>query len=198
MNKNRIYYIKKYYLIVVLLVLPFYIFSQTKYEKEIRLKNQEMPIVAKEMIESINFSKKIKWYKEIGINRTSFEAKTKHFKKKYSIEFSQEGIFEDVEIEIKTKNIPNDLLEKFTTYFKDKYKKHKINKVQIQYTASPSTIIAFIKDKTMSDEIQTNYELVVSAKVDQIFKKYEYLFSEDGVFLKVAEIIDSNTDYIDY
>ena len=89
--------------------------SQVKYEKEIRLNKEAIPQAAIDFISSLSFSKKVKWYKEFGLDNTSIEAKTKHEEKKYSIEFTPEGILEDVEIKIKSAEISSSVFANIQT-----------------------------------------------------------------------------------
>ena len=70
-----------------LLLFPIVSKAQQKYEREYRIKSEIIPQSAKEFINSIGSDYKIKWYKEIGLNTVSLEAKFKHNNKKFSIEF---------------------------------------------------------------------------------------------------------------
>ena len=188
----------KLYLILFFIALSFSGFTQTKYEKEIRLKNKEAPPIAQSFIDSFYFSKKVKWYKEFGINKTSIEAKTKHQGKRYSIEFSPDGTLEDVEIELKMEEIPFDVQTAITAHLQSRYKKYNISKAQIQYVGKQSSILSHLKNRNFIEEIQTNYELIINTKENRTYKKYEFLFSEDGKFLQQAEIVLKNTDNIEY
>ncbi|MDC8004080.1 hypothetical protein POV27_08445 [Aureisphaera galaxeae] len=181
-----------------IMLVSFTSLAQAKYEKEIRLKETLVPQVALDFVQSLSFSKKIKWYKEIGINTSSVEAKTKHLGKRYSVEFSMDGTLEDVEIQIKKEEIPENARLRITEYFTSKFGKYRINKIQIQYSGDPTVLLPFLKREKVSTEINTNYEIVVSARVNRAYKKFEFLFSEKGDYLKSAEIVLKNTDNIEY
>ena len=190
--------IKSYLIAICLLFLYSSGFSQIKYEKELRLKERYVPQSAIQFVEGLGFEKKIKWYKEIGINKSSIEAKTKSNRKKYSIEFNVAGELEDVEIEIKQKEIPQDVNQRISLELSNRYGKYKIQKIQIQYLGEESHMIPFISENREKDYIQTNYEIVLKTKVKGSFKQFEYLFSDEGAFIHFAEIVTKNRDNIEY
>ena len=82
------------------------IFSQVKYEKEYRIKNDEIPDNIKSYLKTVTFKNKIKWYKEEGLYKYTYEAKTSHNNLNFSIEFDSLGIIEDVEFKIEWKSVP--------------------------------------------------------------------------------------------
>ena len=82
------------------------VFSQVKYEKEYRIKNDEIPDNIKSYLNTVAFKNKIKWYKEEGLSKYTYEAKTSHDNLNFSIEFDSLGIIEDVEFKIEWKSVP--------------------------------------------------------------------------------------------
>lgn len=64
-------------LFLILLFLGFQtLFSQEKFEKEYRIKENRVPKKATQIIKMWNFPKKIKWYAEESNLGKTFEAKT--------------------------------------------------------------------------------------------------------------------------
>lgn len=173
-------------------------YSQTKFEKEFRIKKADVPEQALAFVEAFNFNRKVKWYKEIGINRTSIEAKTKYKRKKYSIEFSPDGVLEDIEIKIKWREIPKETRHTISKYFKSAFKKYRIKKIQVQYLDKDNFLLAQSPQAKATDKPNFNYEIVIAGKVDNTYKKYEYLLTGTGDFLQKAEIVWKNTDNIEY
>ena len=84
-----------------LLLFPFTSTAQHKYEREQRISSEIIPQSAQNFIDSIGSDSKIKWYKEVSLNEVTFEAKFKHNKKKFSVEFDTLGTLQDVELAIK-------------------------------------------------------------------------------------------------
>ena len=190
---------KSGFVLSMLLLFSFYGFSQSKYEKEFRIKGESVPPKARSFVDSITFDSKVKWYKEISLDRITIEAKVKINNERHSIEFSENGIFEDAEVEIKPDKIPESVNSKISGILSQRHKKYKIEKVQIQYTGGRNEVLSFLRgDRNNSEGITINYEVVISTKMDGNYLMLEYLFSETGEYLQSSEIISRRKDTIDY
>lgn len=173
-------------------------FSQTKFEQEFRIKPGDVPTSALAFIDSMEFDKKIKWYIEIGHHGKSIEAKTRFRGKKYSVEFSAEGVFEDVEIEIKCVEMPLDTRRDIEKYLHSEYEKYSIDKIQMQYSGAKASILNLMKESNINTQPIIRYEIVLSTKIDKTYRMFEFLFSESGDFILKQEIVVRNTDNIEY
>ena len=173
-------------------------FTQVKYEKEYRINKNNIPENIKSYLGTITFKNKIKWYKDEGLNKYTYEAKTSHRNLNFSIEFDSLGIIEDVEFEIEWKNIPKVVKKNIEIYLDSIYKKKKIIKVQTQYTGTPENLISLIKDIELNDRLIRKYEIVLKGKENEKFQMMEYLFSNEGKFEDKATIIIKNTDNLEY
>lgn len=176
------------------------IWAQTKYEKEYRLKEHKVPAQAIEFVAALPFDKKIKWFKEEGLDTNSVEAKTKFRSQKYSIEFDQNGILEDIEIEEKWKAKKGKTKEVINTHLQSNFEKYKVLKSQVQYTGTNEGLIAAIKSQAYGSApgITTRYELVVKTKKQRTHQKMEFLFDDSGVLLQQLIILPKNTDNLEY
>ncbi len=174
------------------------VIGQTKYEKEVRISAESVPDDAREFIDGLNFNKKIRWYKEFGLETTTIEAKTKFNGKRYSIEFSKEGELEDVEVGIKWNNVRGEVRAKIDEFLTSKYNRYTVDKLQVQYTGDEETIADFVRGVKGPKDLIVNYEMVFHTKVDKHYKKFEYLFSAEGEYVKSSEIIQQNSDNIEY
>ncbi len=172
--------------------------AQLKFEREYRLKSREVPPAALEFMQALPFTKKIRWYREEGYQRTSIEAKTKHQSKRYSIEFDTSGQIEDVEVIIKWKNISAETRQLISKQLGQNHQRFRVRKVQIQYTGTPQALREFIAGTSDESRVTIRYELIVKAKTDGQFQRFEYLFSEAGEFIKRALIIDQNSDHLEF
>jgi hypothetical protein len=199
-NKRINIAIKKIFLVSsALLLIAFQGFSQSKYEKEFRIKAKDVPSSALSFVDSMTFDSRVKWYKEIGLNDVTIEAKAKFNKERYSIEFSENGIFQDVEIEVKPSKIPYGTYSKIAGVLSQTHKRYKIDKVQIQYTGDRNLILKFFRANRINPEgIIVNYEVVISTKMDGNYIMLEYLFSETGEYMQSSKIISRRKDTIDY
>jgi hypothetical protein len=183
-------------LMLSLIVLPG--IGQLKYERENRINKRDVPEHAVRFVDSLRFTSKIKWFQETGIDRTSFEAKTRFRGKRYSIEFSEDGTLEDIEIQIKQKEIPIDSYQAIHEYFSDTYGKFSFEKIQIQYSGDPALIALFFQNGEMKDEIEVHYEIVISTRFEGMFLMFEYLFTQEGEFVKKAQITMKPTDNLEF
>ena len=185
--------------VILIFLLTFKLLNaQTKFEKEIRIHESYIFPNATAFVQALNF-KKVKWYKEIGLNKTiSYEAKAQKNKKKYSIEFSSEGILEDVEIEIPFSRLSSPLMARIKGNLESAFEDYRIQKTQIQYIASPETLLDFLIKEIKSDELQIHYEIIVIGKTEELYNSYEYLFDSKGNLIKKLMIITKYPDYIDY
>jgi hypothetical protein len=189
---------QKFLIIIIFSSLTVSGFAQPKYEKEIRIKETDVPDFARSFVDSLNFNKKVKWYKEFGFDKTSFEAKSKTKGKRYSIEFSQDGLFEDLEIEIQDDEIPPDTFSRITAHLSSTHKKFSIDKIQIQYSGNRNLVLAFFRNEGPLDGIDIHYEIMIATKTDGVYVLYEDLFSENGDFVRSSEVILKSTDNIEY
>jgi len=189
---------KKYLISFILILSVYYGYAQHKFEKEYRIKPGEVPENASGFVDSMNFNNKVRWYKEIGYDKISYEAKTNYKGEKYSIEFSENGAFEDVEIEINPEKIPSTAFSIMTEYLSSMHNKYSVDKIQVQYSGNPSSILAFIKHKNTENDVITRYEILISTKVDGTFVMIEYLFSEAGEYIQSSRVVLNRTDNIEY
>lgn len=191
----------------ILLVLFFQLifhaaFAQVKYEKEFRLDKEEVPDSALLFLEGLNFEKRIKWYLEEGLQSVSIEAKTKSKVngKKYSIEFSKSGSFEDVEIEIDWMLLPIPTQRGICNYLAGHFEKYKIQKIQVQFTGSIPKVQDKIRARSLQPDAQvmTHYELVAKVKKQDDVYRLELLFNQAGAFVRQARLVSKNTDNLEY
>ncbi len=187
----------------LLIIFTIFLFNnlvvgQTKYEKEFRIDGNQIPTAACCFVTNLPFDKKIKWYKEVGLDQTSIEAKTKYRGKRHSVEFDKNGVFEDIEITVKWSSLPADIQQEISTYLKTQFSKYKIEKVQIQYTGDQESIKRLLNEDSPEIIPTVHYELVVNTKKNQVYQKMEFLFSQTGQYLQSAVIISKNTDHLEY
>lgn len=172
--------------------------AQHKYEKESRIKSSEVPSSALQFIEKLNINRKIKWYLEESLEGESYEAKFKMNGKKHSVEFDRSGMLQDVEIKIKTKSMPSQVKSSIKQTLDADCKKHKICKVQKQYSGDANIILELMGKKGTSRPYITRYEITVKCKKEEGTSLYEYLFDDQGKFIQVAKIVINNTSNLEY
>ncbi len=187
---------KKSIAFLLLLFVSASAFSQYKYEKEFRIGETEVPEKAVSFVDSLDFGTKVRWYREVGYDTISFEAKTRYDRQRYSIEFSADGTFEDVEVGIGAGDIPSAAFGLMSAYLQAEHDKYKIEKAQVQYSGHPGAVLAYFEKQGNPDGVLINYELVVSTKIEGAFVMLEYLFSEPGDFIRRSQITLGRTENI--
>lgn len=192
---------KAFLILLVIISLPISILhGQMKYEREYRLDINQVPPQALKFVDALNFTNKVKWYKEEGFYKNSIEAKTRYQSQKYSIEFDTSGMIEDIEIEINWEEVPLDIRNAIDKYLDSNFQRSKICKVQSQFVGDVEYLLKITSAKTRhsNDYLTVCYELEVEVKRKDKYQKLELLFDEGGKLLKESTIIFKNTDHLEY
>ena len=189
---------KQDFLLLLLLLGLFTANGQIKLEREYRLPMESVPLSAREYVDAFAFSSKVKWYYEENLLGNSIEAKVKENKKRYSIEFDTLGNLQDIEVEAKWNQLPDKAKVQIVEELTRKFTKHKIDKLQFQYSGHKEVLLALIQHGITSDRYTTKYEIVVNAKTAGERRLYEITFNAAGVLEQLSEIIFKNTDNLEY
>ncbi len=174
------------------------LFAQVKYEREYRLKPDQVPLAARTFLTACQFEAKIKWYGEESASGTSVEAKVKHGQKRYSIEFDTLGQIQDVEVEQEWEGLPPATQTTIQQILSQQFERHKLGKVQLQWTGTDSVLQALIRGESPDLPYTTKYEIILRGKDNEGVHGYEYLFDEQGELEHRARIVFRNTDNLDY
>lgn len=182
---------------IMIAIWPTIVTGQYKAEREYRIKEKEVPKLALSFVDGLDLTKKVCWYKEEGLHRISVEAKTKIHGTRYSIEFDTLGQIEDIEYEVKFKELADPVRNEIEVYFDDNHEKTKVKKVQVQLTGQDLNLQQAVKTETVLSVI-VKYEIVVKAKIDGSYVLKEYLFDANGILEQSAEIIYKNSDNLEF
>ena len=189
------------YKILLLFLFSVSLSAQTKNEKESRIQLSEFPENAQILIQPIiSDVRRIRHYKEIDGKYVSFESKFKYKKYWYSVEFSRLGILEDIEVEIKERNLESIISKTINLYLKESFIKYDIIKIQEQYVADSSTEdTSFLKSVLENrNVINSNYELIIAVKSSEDWELKEMTFGPKGEFLSSRNIQQGSYEYILY
>ena len=176
-------------------------FAQAKYEREFRVRKNQFPVAAKDILtENLKDAKRLKFYKKTDTSKTTYEAKFKKDKLRYSIEFSSEGSLEHIEIIIQPLDIPSEALANITIYLEQNFISYKVKKIKQQYLATKDSELK----ETFRNAFQNlllpnlNYEIIISYKENKAYLEYEVLFNAEGNFKNKKKRLPPNYDRVLY
>ena len=196
--KKRMKNYKTAVILISLFISSINVTGQKKYEREYDLKKENVPGMAITFMDSCCPNSKVKWYGEESLTGKTIEAKINYKGSLYSIEFDTSGYIQDVEKKIGLYDIPKNARLAIVKKLDSIFSKHKIEKVQVQWIASNQALYELIEKSNITLLHTINYEIVVKGKNENSTKMYEILFSSEGSILSVSEIVQRNTDNLDY
>ena len=191
-------------LLILSLVFSFFsclVISQTKNEKEDRIKFSELPSNVKKIVATLPEKiKRLKFYKEADGRKNSFEIKLKYQKNLYSIEFSESGELEDIEVMTRLKAINKNIRTEIESYFKNSFSKYKLIKIQKQYLPISDTEASVFIKGILSKKIisPSNFEIIAEITTPQKKELRELTFNHIGVFKSFKVVNPSTYDYVLY
>lgn len=190
---------KKKVFLVLLLIYPLVNFSQDlKQEVEKRIKEVEMPQSALDILKPhLGEASRVKYYYETDLEHVSYECKFVLQGELYSVEFTEDGSLEDVEILIDFDAIDKVAAQSIIKSFSS-YDRFRIRRTQRQFTTQtePNQLLQKVIDK--AEGLILKYEIVVSLKKGGEWNTYEMLFSDKGQLINQRKVIDRQTDNILY
>ena len=184
-------------LFLLILLLSFQLSAQDKLEKEYRVKADEVPTTAVQWLRTaFPKTRKLKWYYEETSGKKSYEAKFCYKHSKFSVEFSTEGMLEDVEIERKWKKLAHAVQTTLQSGF-DKIPDFKLHRVQEQWTGNAKAIQQHLHTPNPS-AIIIRYEVEFLGVLNEERAFWEGVFSKNGELLHFRKIILSNADNLNF
>ncbi len=188
---------RSYYLLCSLLLGPLVSVAQDKYEREYRVPMEAVPVMARSFVDSCQFERRVRWYREESIDGHSFEAKVKEQGRRYSIEFDTLGQIQDVELLSRWNELPalsrSAMEEQLGTLFN----RFRLKRIQQQWTGTRIVLLQAIRGQVAAG-IELRYELVVRGRGTDGVQWYEFLFSASGQEERRSAIVFRNTDNLDY
>ncbi len=169
--------------------------QEVKKEQESRVESQDFPAESERWVRALSQNcKNLKFYKEVDGDKTSYELKCKCDDGKRSIEFSEKGALEDVEIIARAKKINKSVLKSIQKTLDSITSKNRIEKIQEQYfpkSGSPDTFKLRIKNADLD-----GYELIVAFKEKRKIYRKELQFDRNGKLLNSRDIKRLEYDFL--
>jgi hypothetical protein len=183
---------------ILFFVLTLSLTAQDKIEREYGIKREEVPQKAlKWFNEAFQDPGKVNWYFEESSGKGSYEAKFRLDGSTYSVEFDTSGYIEDIEIDISWKKIPAETRKNLEAFFESNYSRHKLMKIQRQYTGLPEVLLEFILNESL-DGVTVKYEIEYHGKTETENELWEGLFDADGNAEQIRKIILAPTNNMEF
>jgi len=183
-----------YLLLAFLLCCSLSAFAQ-KVERESRIKPDQVPTQSLTYIEATSLNK-VNWYKETGLDSVSFEAKFKFSKRWFSVEFSEDGDLEDIEIEIALDQLQPGVKGSIIKHLENEFTKFKVQKIQIQYTETPLQVL--LNHNIPKLDSPHAFEIVVKGKKSKVTLLWELVFDSEGQFVSINQIVTRTSTHLEY
>lgn len=183
-------------LFLMILLLGLMGKAQFKFEKESRISSSQLPPGVITLLPQITQdAKRVRYYHEFDGKKESYEVKLKKYGTHFSIEFSQEGVLEDIEMLMPKSELPVSVLEVIGSQFQ----RYKLTRIQKQFVppkdANPIKTVLAVFDKVVKPAA---YEIVVHGKTKSGYKQMEFLIDAEGRLLNKRDIIPHNDDHVMY
>lgn len=181
--------------------------QEVKVEHEKKVKKEDFPQKSLERLSPIlDKSKSNKFYREFDGENYFYELKTKYKKGDYSIKFTEDGELVDIERLYDFEKVKKNLREQMRQHLTENYKKHRIERFQIQYNREieddePEDDEDYMEDFLEMDleDLIVNYEMEVEVlSEDGESTLLELLFNSKGELLKERKVKRRDEDYILY
>lgn len=168
----------------------------TRYEVEERVDFGEVPQPAQEWIGRIERELPWKWYVERGENSLTYEAKAGWQGYYFSAEFDDAGVFQDLELQVKWRAIPEPIRASMEAVWDGEFKKWKLEKVQLQLSEWPES--CWWKERDAASFYESLYEVELSSRDHGVWKHWVLLHAPDGTVKTRYQKIPPPTLFIDY
>ncbi|GAB5522754.1 MAG: hypothetical protein Roseis2KO_06260 [Roseivirga sp.] len=172
--------------------------QEVKKEREERVKSIDVPAESRSWLsKTFPAIKKVKWYKEETSGKKSFEAKFRQKGSKYSVEFSEQGVIEDVEVSKGLSDLPESTEQQLRAAFGN-FDKFRLIEFQEQWTADTPQLLQQALLNQDSTQITIRYEVVFKAIMDGQHTLWEGLFDTRGQLLSKRKVALRPTDNLDF
>jgi hypothetical protein len=158
--------------------------AQDKQEQEMRIEEGAAPETARTWLAAVfGDINRVRWYAEETSGRRSVEAKFKHQRRHYSVEFSTTGELEDVELERKLRQLPDSIRQQLVQTFQTLPKFH-LHRLQEQWQGSTAGIKAALRGEFLPNEVVVQYEIEFTAELDKTYRLWEGTLNTEGQLLE--------------
>ena len=152
----------------------------SKQEVEMSIRASEFPASSLALLNPlITRAHDVRHFRETDGQTRSYEVKFWLDGARWSVEFSEDGTFEDVEIERRLTDLPPTTAAAVRATLEKRFTRHTIRKVQVQYTDWPPDLDAPVA-----------YELIVEGTTSKELGVFELTLDTAGTILEERRVIE--------
>ncbi|MBC8766480.1 hypothetical protein H4O18_00615 [Arenibacter sp. BSSL-BM3] len=180
---------------LLLLTLSLNCFSQTKPEREHRIKKSQFPSLEFEAL-PLEDAKKLRYYKEVDSSKTTYTLKFRKRKMHYHIDFNEKGTIQKTGFSVSEVDIPTDTYANINSFLRENFKQTKIKYIQQCY---PGTSDDVLKNTFQNLILPHNtYKLMFRGKKSDEREDFIAIFDAEGNLIKIAMALPANYDRVLY
>ncbi|HUH46105.1 MAG TPA: hypothetical protein VLZ54_03045 [Arenibacter sp.] len=184
----------KFTLFFLLLTIGSLGFSQTRPEREHRIKKSQFPSIEVGLVPKE--AKNLKYYQEVDTPKTTYILKFRLKKMKYHMDMDELGQIGQLGFEVKELDIPQETYTQISDFLEGNFQKIKIKRILQYYPGDSDNAV---KNAFQNLILPSNtYELLFKGKRSNGNKEYTATFDAEGNILKLREALPANFDRVLY
>ncbi|MCM4150652.1 hypothetical protein DHD05_03530 [Arenibacter sp. N53] len=184
-----------YIILVLLIMFSLKSYSQTKLEREHRIKKSQFPSLEFEAL-PLEDAKNLRYYKEVDSSQITYTLRFRKGKMHYHIDFNEKGAIQNTGFGVKEVDIPTDTYSNIYSFLKENFKKIKIKYIQQRYPGSLENVLK----NTFQNLILPNntYKLMLRGKKADKREDFIAIFDAEGNLIKITMALPANYDHVLY
>ena len=180
---------------MLLLMLGPKCFSQTKLEREHRIKKSQFPSLESDIMILGNI-RNLKYYKEVDSSNTTYTLKFRKGRMHYHIDYNEKGTLQNTGFTVKEVDIPIETYASISAVLNANFDKVKIKYIQQRYNGSSKNVL---KNTFQNLILPGNtYKIMLRGKKMDKREDYIAIFDAEGNLIKTTRALPANYDRVLY
>ncbi len=192
----------RYNLLVLLLWVGTFVFSQDRPEREHRIRKSQFPAIQDNMPLIGKEPKRTRYYKEVDGSETTYSFKFRLDRLYYHLDYDPEGDLKNSGFRVKEIDIPSETFENIKKYLNVHFGKTKIKRIFQEYPvaiANDEHRINSLKSTFQNLLLPENtYKIARRGLKEGLKEDYELWFNAEGSFIRMRAALPANYDRILY
>ena len=170
-------------------------FSQTKLEREHRIKKAQFPSLESDIMILGNI-RNLKYYKEVDSSNTTYTLKFRKGRMHYHIDYNEKGTLQNTGFTVKEVDIPMETYARISAVLNANFDKVKIKYIQQRYNGSSKNVL---KNTFQNLILPSNtYKIMLRGKKVDKREDYIAIFDAEGNLIKTTRALPANYDRVLY